>query len=213
MCVLFFFYVVTAQVPQHIYDDSSEHLLRWHEDSLELRSARDVADRGYAKYLKSRPGASVESVKRAKKMAKEESTAATAAAAANAGTHPLMTRETSKDEERRNDFLQEMKKFRPKAVSEACRVYIHPFVSLFFMNLALIYSPKTIFEIGNTANSAHVRSVMSGKRSRHEAAIGKKSQRNQEEAGEEEEEWEEANTAPVSVLQESSQVCGTSGMQ
>lgn len=51
-------------VPQEIYDMYEDQLKRWHEDSLDLYNSQKVAENGYKQYLKSRPGAAVESVKR-----------------------------------------------------------------------------------------------------------------------------------------------------
>lgn len=47
-------------------DDEECLLLTDHETSLELRSLRRVADNAHKQYLRSRPGPSPESIKRAK---------------------------------------------------------------------------------------------------------------------------------------------------
>ena len=69
--------------------------------------ARRVASNGYKMYLKSRTGASVESVKRARQMKAEA-----------IGAHPLLVRsgEETVLETEKADFLEQMKNFRPANV-------------------------------------------------------------------------------------------------
>lgn len=55
-----------GRVPQSLVDDEECLLLTDHEGSLELRSLRRVADNAHKQYLRSRPGPSPESIKRAK---------------------------------------------------------------------------------------------------------------------------------------------------
>lgn len=57
---------VLGRVPQSLVDDEECLLLTDHEGSLELRSLRRVADNAHKQYLRSRPGPSPESIKRAK---------------------------------------------------------------------------------------------------------------------------------------------------
>lgn len=59
---------VLGRVPQSLVDDEECLLLTDHEGSLELRSLRRVADNAHKQYLRSRPGPSPESIKRAKDM-------------------------------------------------------------------------------------------------------------------------------------------------
>jgi ATP-dependent RNA helicase DDX54/DBP10 len=75
-----------------------------------------VASNGYKMYLKSRTGASVESVKRARKLK-----------AASIGVHPITVRESTEVEEERADFLEQMKNFRPVNVSFERYDSVHAF--------------------------------------------------------------------------------------
>lgn len=98
-----------------MHDDYADQLQTWHEDKLELRSAKEVADRGFEKYLKSRQGASVESVKRAKRMAKSGQMMD------GMGAHPVMMAGEVKEGQadmaaKREDFLERMRNFRPQSV-------------------------------------------------------------------------------------------------
>ncbi len=58
-------------MPQNITDEWLETLKKWHEDAPDLQTLAKVASNGYKQYLKPRPAASNESVKRAKKVQKE----------------------------------------------------------------------------------------------------------------------------------------------
>lgn len=57
---------VLGRVPQSLVDDEECLLLTDQQGSLELRSLRRVADNAHKQYLRSRPGPSPESIKRAK---------------------------------------------------------------------------------------------------------------------------------------------------
>jgi ATP-dependent RNA helicase DDX54/DBP10 len=87
---------------QHVYDDCTDIINTWHDDKQDLYDMAKVASNGYKMYLKSRTGASVESVKRARKLK-----------AASIGVHPITVRESTEVEEERADFLEQMKNFRP----------------------------------------------------------------------------------------------------
>lgn len=91
---------VLGSTPQRISDEWLDLLKRWHEDSPDIETISKVAANGYKQYLKSRPGASTESVKRSKRIVKE----------GNVATHVLLA---SHEEESGNDILQQMKSFRP----------------------------------------------------------------------------------------------------
>ncbi|QQP55433.1 DEAD (AspGluAlaAsp) box polypeptide 54 [Caligus rogercresseyi] len=91
--------------PQSVQDDYSDQIMRWHDVSLDLYNAKKVSENGYMKYLKSRTGASVESVRRVKKLK---------------GTlfpiHPLLSDPLDHAQsEDVTDFLHKMKNFRPKS--------------------------------------------------------------------------------------------------
>merc|ERR1719187_1777103 len=91
-------------VPQAVNDDYSDQLHHWHQTSVELSNCLKVAENAYKQYLKSRSGASVESVKRAKEMKK-----------ISVGVHPVMVLDSSKIEVERMNILEQMKKFRPRS--------------------------------------------------------------------------------------------------
>uniref|UniRef100_A0A0K2TUK3 RNA helicase n=1 Tax=Lepeophtheirus salmonis TaxID=72036 RepID=A0A0K2TUK3_LEPSM len=91
--------------PQSIQDDYSDQIWRWHDLSLDLTNAKKVSENGYMKYLKSRTGASVESVKRVKEMKGKTFIA-----------HPLLKNSLEYTEsEHVSDFLEKVKNFRPKS--------------------------------------------------------------------------------------------------
>ena len=53
-------------IPQSIHDEYADNLKYYFDISLDLTNLSKVAQNGYSQYLKSRPGASVESIKRVK---------------------------------------------------------------------------------------------------------------------------------------------------
>jgi len=122
-----------GRVPQVVSDEFSDQLHGWLSDKIELQTTKQISENGYKQYLKSRPGASVESVKRSKELKNLEM-----------GDHPVLTKNTSTEEKKRSNILEEMKKFRPKS---------------------------TIFEIGNTTKNKQVIDVMNVKRKKHEDVI------------------------------------------
>ena len=96
-----------GNVPQSVYDENADQLANWHDLHADLQSLKEVADRGYKKYLQSRGSASMESVKRARVLGKTP-----------INDHPVMmaTLDGKKNEaaEKRSSILEEMKKFRPQ---------------------------------------------------------------------------------------------------
>ena len=75
----------------------------------ELSDTRRVASNGYKMYLKSRTGASVESVKRARQMKAE-----------TIGVHPMLLGNSGEETalaSEKADFLEQMKNFRPANVN------------------------------------------------------------------------------------------------
>merc|ERR1712223_867822 len=71
---------VLGTVPQDIYDIYEDQLKTWNESSLDLSNHNKISENGYKQYLKSRPGASVESVKRVRAMPRSD----------GFGDHPLL---------------------------------------------------------------------------------------------------------------------------
>ena len=143
-------------VPQEIYDMYEDQLKRWHEDSLDLHNSQKVAENGYKQYLKSRPGASVESVKRVRySMPKSDGfgdhpllyNIAVRSSSHNSNVENSIDSSSNKgDNEFRSNMIEQMKKFRPS---------------------------NTIFEIGNSSKSEVMSKVMSQKRAKHSTIIEK----------------------------------------
>jgi len=97
-----------GRVPQWVNDEYEEQLRKWTETSLDLQASVQIKDNGYKQYLKSRPGASVESVKRAR-----------ALKGVDFGPHPLLassSKGSGEDlEEKRQSIIDQMKNFRPNS--------------------------------------------------------------------------------------------------
>merc|ERR1719433_1216082 len=95
---------VLGTVPQNITDQWLESLKKWHEDSPDLEGLVKTSSNGYKQYLKSRPGASNESVKRAKTIQKGQ----------NIATHVLLAKYLLQNEHQIS-IIEQMKNFRPSA--------------------------------------------------------------------------------------------------
>ncbi|XP_061226548.1 ATP-dependent RNA helicase DDX54 [Neopsephotus bourkii] len=95
---------VLGRVPQSLVDDEECLLLTDHEASLELRSLRRVADNAHKQYLRSRPGPSPESIKRAKDMDVSQ-----------LGIHPLFSARFEDTELERLKFVDSIKSYKSKA--------------------------------------------------------------------------------------------------
>ncbi|XP_033924195.1 ATP-dependent RNA helicase DDX54 isoform X2 [Melopsittacus undulatus] len=95
---------VLGRVPQSLVDDEECLLLTDHEGSLELRSLRRVADNAQKQYLRSRPGPSPESIKRAKDMDVSQ-----------LGIHPLFSARFEDTELERLKFVDSIKTYKSKA--------------------------------------------------------------------------------------------------
>ncbi|NXE38533.1 DDX54 helicase, partial [Ptilorrhoa leucosticta] len=95
---------VLGRVPQSLVDDEECLLLTDHEGSLELRSLRRVADNAHKQYLRSRPGPSPESIKRAKDLDVSQ-----------LGMHPLFSAHFEDTELERLKFVDSIKSYKSKA--------------------------------------------------------------------------------------------------
>ncbi|XP_032561715.1 ATP-dependent RNA helicase DDX54 [Chiroxiphia lanceolata] len=95
---------VLGRVPQSLVDDEECLLLTDHEGSLELRSLRRVADNAQKQYLRSRPGPSPESIKRAKDLDVSQ-----------LGMHPLFSTRFEDTELERLKFVDSIKTYKSKA--------------------------------------------------------------------------------------------------
>ena len=179
---------VLGTVPQDIYDIYEDQLKTWHESSLDLYNQNKTADNGYKQYLKSRPGASVESVKRVRSMPRAD----------GFGDHPLLlvnnkaessisnfkksnSTSSQAETEFRSNMLEQMKKFRPS---------------------------NTIFETGNSAKNEIMSQMMSQKRAKHSELIAKYKlkQENKNSVAAEEEIKENENHGDNTDMIESSQI-------
>ncbi|KAI1232975.1 hypothetical protein IHE44_0006163 [Lamprotornis superbus] len=95
---------VLGRVPQSLVDDEECLLLTDHEGSLELRSLRRVADNAHKQYLRSRPGPSPESIKRAKDLDVSQ-----------LGMHPLFRARFEDTELQRLKLVDSIKTYKSKA--------------------------------------------------------------------------------------------------
>ncbi|NXY76919.1 DDX54 helicase, partial [Glareola pratincola] len=95
---------VLGRVPQSLVDDEECLLLTDHEGSLELRSLRRVADNAHKQYLRSRPGPSPESIKRAKDLD-----------ASQLGIHPLFSARFEDTDLERLKLVDSIKTYKSKA--------------------------------------------------------------------------------------------------
>ncbi|KAJ7423709.1 ATP-dependent RNA helicase DDX54 [Willisornis vidua] len=95
---------VLGRVPQSLVDDEECLLLTDHEGSLELRSLRRVADNAHKQYLRSRPGPSPESIKRAKDLDVSQ-----------LGMHPLFSARFEDTELERLKLVDSIKTYKSKA--------------------------------------------------------------------------------------------------
>ncbi|NWX34796.1 DDX54 helicase, partial [Notiomystis cincta] len=95
---------VLGRVPQSLVDDEECLLLTDQEGSLELCSLRRVADNAQKQYLRSRPGPSPESIKRAKDLDVSQ-----------LGMHPLFSTRFEDTELQRLKFVDSIKTYKSKA--------------------------------------------------------------------------------------------------
>ncbi|XP_025931000.1 ATP-dependent RNA helicase DDX54 [Apteryx rowi] len=95
---------VLGRVPQSLVDDEECLLLTDHEGSLDLRSLRRVADNAHKQYVRSRPGPSPESIKRAKDLDVSQ-----------LGIHPLFSARFEDTELERLKFVDSIKTYKSKA--------------------------------------------------------------------------------------------------
>ncbi|XP_023245258.1 ATP-dependent RNA helicase DDX54 [Copidosoma floridanum] len=57
-----------GKMPQSMIEDEQSNLISWHESNTDVYNMQSVCDNAYQKYIKSRPAASVESIKRVKEL-------------------------------------------------------------------------------------------------------------------------------------------------
>jgi len=122
-----------GSVPQSVLDEHADNLNRWLSEHVDLIHTQSQSANAYKQYLKSRPGASNESVKRCRELKATE-----------IAPHPIFHEDKTDQEKAREDFLSQMKSFKPKS---------------------------TIFEIGNTSKNKDKIDIMNKKRDKHESVI------------------------------------------
>lgn len=88
-----------GKLPQAMIEEELAELINWHNTSTDLINMRKVCNNAYQQYVKSRPGASMESVKRIKELRINE-----------AGVLP----EYSDDSHAAADIISRMKNYRPQ---------------------------------------------------------------------------------------------------
>ncbi|XP_029158210.1 ATP-dependent RNA helicase DDX54 [Nylanderia fulva] len=57
-----------GKMPQAMIEEELSQLINWHNNSIDLTNMQNVCNNAYQRYIKSRPGASTESVKRTKEL-------------------------------------------------------------------------------------------------------------------------------------------------
>ncbi|XP_046672425.1 ATP-dependent RNA helicase DDX54 [Homalodisca vitripennis] len=91
-----------GRIPQHLLDDQLSKIQLWHNNNSGLNSQRVVSENAYKQYLKSRPGASVDSVRRVKQLPVN-----------TLGPHPAFTALATPQVDRAA-FLAQIKNFKPQ---------------------------------------------------------------------------------------------------
>ncbi|KAK9693141.1 Helicase conserved C-terminal domain [Popillia japonica] len=101
---------IVGRIPQSLVEEQHEMLLGLHDLHLDLVSLKDVSEKGYQQYCRSRPAASTDSNKRVKDMG-----------FSSCGVHPLL-RNNSKDIEcQKENMLDQMRQYRPHGtIFEIC---------------------------------------------------------------------------------------------
>ena len=81
-----------------VLDEFTDTLTEWHREKVDLIHTKEQAANAYKRYLKSRPGASKESLKRCKEIKEIK-----------IGPHPVLKTDSSDLEEERVNFLEQIK--------------------------------------------------------------------------------------------------------
>lgn len=93
-----------GSVPQTVLDEFSDTVNDWFKDKVDLIHTCDQAKNAYKQYLKSRPGASKESVKRSKSYKDLK-----------IGAHPVLKTDDFSEDIVKSDILDQLKSFKPKS--------------------------------------------------------------------------------------------------
>ena len=148
---------VLGTVPQDVYDIYEDQLKSWHESSLDLYNQSKIAENGYKQYLKSRPGASVESVKRVRAMPRSD----------GFGDHPLLVVDDKPEASERKDSITNDKSNYPNNQAN------NDFRANMLEQMKKFRPSNTIFETGNSAKNEIMSQMMSQKRAKHSELIEK----------------------------------------
>ncbi|NXG14137.1 DDX54 helicase, partial [Grallaria varia] len=140
---------VLGRVPQSLVDDEECLLLTDHEGSLELRSLRRVADNAHKQYLRSRPGPSPESIKRAKDLDVSQ-----------LGMHPLFSARFEDTELERLKLVDSIKTYKSKA-------------TIFEINATSRTPASTVMRSKRQHDRALIEKFQRGQQEKREAALGK----------------------------------------
>nr|XP_022919550.1 ATP-dependent RNA helicase DDX54 [Onthophagus taurus] len=99
-----------GHIPQSLLEEQQCFLLGLHETYIDLVSMREVSEKGYKQYLRSRPAASVDSNKRIKELP-----------FGNCGIHTIFQTEDALSEIKKENILERMKNYRPSGtIFELC---------------------------------------------------------------------------------------------
>merc|ERR1711915_469644 len=91
-------------VPQNVLDEFTDTQTEWHREKVDLIHTKEQAANAYKQYLKSRPGASKESLKRCKDIKEMK-----------IGSHPVLKTDSIDLESERTNLLEQVKNFKTKS--------------------------------------------------------------------------------------------------
>lgn len=101
---------VIGRIPQSLVEEQHEMLLGLHEVHLDLASLKEVSEKGYQQYCRSRPAASTDSNKRIKDMP-----------FSSCGVHPIFKQTVKVLENEKENILDKMRQYRPAGtIFEIC---------------------------------------------------------------------------------------------
>lgn len=96
-----------GRVGQSVIDEGNSVMKLWHDESIELHQMVGVYGKAYKQYKRSCPNPSHEAVKKAKDIKVDR-----------LGPHPMFVSEDGDLESNRLTLLEQMKKYRPRNVSQ-----------------------------------------------------------------------------------------------
>ncbi|KAG8232288.1 hypothetical protein J437_LFUL011229 [Ladona fulva] len=160
-----------GRVPRELIEEENVELINWHNNSSELVSMKKVCANAYGQYLRSRPRASNDSVRRSKELILKE-----------IGVHPAFIKSRKdKSSGSKNSYLSD--------------TYLESSNRLSFLEQVRNYHPQgTVFELGQKSD-AEVCAIMRKKRGAHDDIV--KAYRQKVEKGKADE--EKSNTMEKNV--------------